>query len=107
MTYKPDTLCVHHAPRMQADHSYGAIAIPIYQTASYAHPGVGQSTGYDYVRESNPTRRELEQTVNALENAFDTVATSSGMAALSIALELLETKTHVICSRTALCGRSR
>ena len=55
---------------------------------TFAHPGIGQTTGYYYTRESNPTRTELEEIVNTLEHAYDTVATSSGMAALSIVLEL-------------------
>lgn len=35
----------------------GAISTPIYQTSTYAHPALGQSTGFDYSRTTNPTRR--------------------------------------------------
>ena len=38
----------------------GAISQPIYQTATFRHPGFQQSTGYDYSRVLNPTREELE-----------------------------------------------
>ena len=49
---------------------YGAISYPIYQTATYAHPEVGRSTGFDYSRLQNPTRKQLERTVAALENVL-------------------------------------
>ena len=45
-----DTKCIHlEEDEGQCSH-YGALSYPIYQTATYAHPGVGQSTGFDYSR---------------------------------------------------------
>ena len=44
----------------------GAISFPIYQTATFAHPAVGESTGFDYSRLQNPTRQQLEKVVAAL-----------------------------------------
>ena len=43
------------------------LSVPIYQTATFSHPGLGESTGYDYTRMQNPTREHLEKTVAALE----------------------------------------
>ena len=40
---------------------------PLYTSATYAHPGVGRSTGYDYARVQNPTREQLEKVIGALE----------------------------------------
>ena len=37
----------------------GAVTVPIYQTATFRHRGLGQSTGYDYSRSGNPTRQEI------------------------------------------------
>ncbi len=51
---------------------------PIYQTALFIHPGIGQTTGFNYTRESNPTRTELEDIVTSLEEAKDTVACANG-----------------------------
>ena len=76
-------------------HSYGSVAVPIYQAATFAHPGIGQSTGYDYTRESNPTRTELEHTMSALEGAVDTVACANGMAAVGLCLELFDRGDHM------------
>lgn len=55
-------------------HPYGAVSVPIFQTATFAHPGIGRSTGYDYTRESNPTRHELESVMSTLEEADDSIA---------------------------------
>lgn len=60
----------------------GAVSVPIFQTATFSHPGVGQSTGYDYSRLQNPTRQHLEKTVAKLENGTDAMAFSTGMAAI-------------------------
>ena len=83
-----DTKCIHlEEDEGQCSH-YGALSYPIYQTATYAHPGVGQSTGFDYSRLQNPTREHLEKMVAALENGIDAFALSSGMAAISLLMEM-------------------
>ncbi len=52
-----DTKCIHlEEDEGQCSH-YGALSYPIYQTATYAHPGVGQSTGFDYSRPAEPDQR--------------------------------------------------
>ena len=33
----------------------GAVAVPIFQTSTYVHPGLGESKGFDYARTTNPT----------------------------------------------------
>ena len=43
------------------------MTVPIYQTATFRHPGLGQSTGYDYSRSGNPTRQALEEGIARLE----------------------------------------
>lgn len=45
-----NTRCLHLEETEGTVNNYGAISFPIYQTATYAHPEVGQSTGYDYSR---------------------------------------------------------
>ena len=90
-----ETLCVHSPNEDKNAHAYGAMTVPIYQTATFSHPGVGESTGYDYSRQSNPTRTELEDCISAMEGAYDTVATSTGMAACSLVLELFNSGDHI------------
>ena len=60
----------------------GAVAVPIYQTSTFAQDQVGETrAGYDYSRAGNPTRTALEQALAALEGAASGFAFASGMAA--------------------------
>lgn len=90
------TSCVH-PPRRVKD-AKGAIVPPLYLTSSFAHPGVGQSTGYDYSRLQNPTREVLEDTVRELEGGDDCLAFSSGMAAISCLMELFSPGDRLVAS---------
>ena len=81
--------------------------MPIFQTATFSHPGVGESTGYDYSRQSNPTRTELEESISALEGAYDTVATSTGMAACLLVLELFNAGDNIISQEDIYGGSTR
>lgn len=107
MEYSLDTRCIHGNGTEPVEHSYGSVSVPIYQTATFFHPGIGKSTGYDYSRESNPTRTELEEIVSSLEGALDTVACTSGMAALTLCLELFDAGTHFVCSEDLYGGSTR
>jgi cystathionine gamma-synthase len=102
---KINTLCVHG----ERDHNdrTGAIAVPVYQSATFAHPGVGQSTGYDYARLQNPTREALEKTVALLEGGTDAMAFSSGMAAMAVLCELFSPGDHLIATSDLYGGSVR
>ena len=91
-----NTRCLHLEETEGKTENYGAISYPIYQTATYAHPGVGMSTGYDYSRLQNPTREHLEKVVASLEGGIDALALSSGMAAISLLMECFEPGDHII-----------
>ena len=86
---------------------YGAVSFPIYQTATYAHPAVGQSTGFDYSRLQNPTREQLEKIVCQLENGIDALALSSGMAAITLIMELFSPGDHIIADSDLYGGSIR
>ena len=98
MNYQTDTVCIHGQGSREQIESTGAISFPIYQTAAYAHPGVGRSTGYDYNRVQNPTRKELERIVTDLEHGLDTIAFATGMAAVNAFMELFEPGDHVVAT---------
>ena len=70
------------------DKATGSISVPIYQTASFVHPGLGQSTGFDYSRSSNPTRLVLEETLAAADGGHRGFAFASGLAAIDAVLRL-------------------
>ena len=46
----------------------GAVSVPIYASATFSHPGVGETTGFDYSRIENPTRNHLERLIAAPSN---------------------------------------
>ncbi len=85
----------------------GAISFPIYQSATFRHNGLNQSTGYDYSRSGNPTREELEKTMALLEKGQQCWAFSSGMAAISTIFRLLLPGSHVILSEDLYGGTHR
>lgn len=102
-----DTKCLHLEEEEGRSDHYGAISYPIYQTATYAHPGVGKSTGYDYSRLQNPTREHLEKVVATLENGIDALAFASGMAAITMMMELFGPGDHLIVDADLYGGSIR
>lgn len=107
MTYHFETRCIHGDRCLDKDHPYGAVSTPIFQTATFIHPGLGQSTGYDYTRVNNPTRDELEKIVSSLEHACDTMACTNGMAAIGLCLEFFFPGDHIICTEDLYGGSVR
>ena len=105
--YQFETRCIHGDGGFVEGHPYGAVSVPIFQTATFAHPGIGKSTGYDYSRESNPTRYELESVMSSLEGADDSIACSTGMAAIGICLELFGEGSHILCTEDLYGGTVR
>lgn len=99
------TLCVHGA--RDGHNTTGAVTVPVYQSATFAHPDVEQSTGYDYSRLQNPTREALEKTVAALEGGVDALAFSTGMAALATLMELFAPGDHLVASEDLYGGSVR
>ena len=89
------------------DERTGAISYPLYQSATFAHPAWGQSTGYCYSRCGNPTRLELENTIALLEGGKKALAFSSGMAAITTLLKVLRSGDHVLVSDDLYGGTYR
>jgi cystathionine gamma-synthase len=101
------TKCIYGNGKKFEGDKTGAISFPIYQTATYAHPALGQSTGFDYSRLQNPTRQQVENVVAALEGGVDALAFSSGMAAITALLELFEPQDHIITDADLYGGSIR
>ncbi|MCL2524995.1 MAG: PLP-dependent aspartate aminotransferase family protein [Betaproteobacteria bacterium] len=102
---KPETACIHAV--RDATQSTGAVAVPIYQSATFAHPGAGQSTGYDYTRAINPTREHVEKLLAALEGGAEALAFASGMAGMATVLELLSPGDEMIATDDLYGGSIR
>ncbi|MBX2878475.1 MAG: aminotransferase class I/II-fold pyridoxal phosphate-dependent enzyme, partial [Granulosicoccus sp.] len=86
--FDPQTIALHSG--YQPESEYGARAVPIYQTTSYAFQDVAHGAalfnvergGHIYSRMTNPTVQVLEQRLAALEGGVGCVCTASGMSAL-------------------------
>lgn len=85
----------------------GAVSFPIFQTATFRHKALGESTGYDYTRLQNPTRQELERTMAILEGGLEGFAYSSGQAANMCLFSILDPGDEVILSDDIYGGTYR
>jgi len=85
----------------------GAISFPIYQATAFRHPGLGESTGFDYARTKSPTRSVLEEAVAELESGDAAFACSTGMAALQTVFAYFSSGDHLIVSLDLYGGTYR
>jgi cystathionine gamma-lyase len=89
------------------DPSTGAIMTPIYATSTYVQESPGRHKGYDYARSINPTRSAYERCVADLESGTRGWAFASGLAAMSTALETIDSGSHVVVSDDLYGGTFR
>lgn len=90
-----------------SDDKTGTVNVPVYFSTAYRHPGLGQSTGFDYTRTGNPTRQVLEQTIADLEGGDQGYACSSGMAAILTIISLFQSGDEWIVSKDLYGGTYR
>ncbi|ACL66667.1 Cystathionine gamma-synthase [Anaeromyxobacter dehalogenans 2CP-1] len=99
------TQCVHAG--VQPDPAYGAVMPPIYQSSTFAFRDVCTNAGYDYTRSGNPTRAALEEAIATLEGGAGATCTTTGMAAVLVALNLLPHGSHLLCTVDCYGGTFR
>lgn len=106
-----ETLCLHAG--QQADPATGARAVPIYQTTSYVFKDTEHAAnlfglkefGNIYTRLMNPTTDVLEKRLAAMEGGTAGLATSSGMAAIFLAIHnLAAAGDHLVASASLYGG---
>lgn len=85
----------------------GSVSVPIYQNATFRHPALGQSTGFDYSRSGNPTRQVLEDGIAKLDNGSRGFAYSSGMAAITSIMLLFKQGDHFVVTEDIYGGTRR
>src|SRR6187397_1842415 len=76
----------------------GAIMTPIYQTSTYVQESPGRHKGYDYSRSINPTRLAYERCIPDPETGTRGWAFASGLAAMSTALDVLDSGSNIVVS---------
>lgn len=90
------------------DKNTGCINFPVYHGTTFAHPALGETTmGFAYARVDSPTRQELERTLAKLEKGCKAWAFSSGMAAVTSWVKILNPGDHVIVSEDLYGGTYR
>src|SRR5881227_2506691 len=91
----------------EPDPTTGAIMTPVYLSSTYVQESPGKHKGYDYSRSINPTRLAYEKCIADLESGTRGFAFASGLAAMSTALELLDSGSHVVVSDDLYGGTFR
>lgn len=102
---KTATKCVHWAGG--DEDAYGAMAPPIYQTATFRQPNAAEFGAYDYTRTANPTRTLLERQLAALEEGTYAAAFASGMAATTALVRLLDSGDEILAGDDLYGGTVR
>ena len=88
------TRCVHAGATHDA--ATGGVMPAIHQSSTFAYPAMRERPRHIYTRISNPTRDAFERALNELEGGLRTFAFSSGQAASTAVLELLDPGDHII-----------
>jgi len=107
---KIETIAIHGGYEPEA--TTKAVAVPIYQTASYAFDDTQHGAdlfdlkvkGNIYTRIMNPTTEVLENRVSAMEKGVGGLAFSSGMAAITAAILNITSQGDNIVSTSSLYG---
>jgi len=107
---KLESLALHHGYKAEAPTN--AAAVPIYQTTSYTFDNTQHGAdlfdlkvmGNIYTRIMNPTQDVLEQRLAAMEGGIAALATASGMAAITYALQCITRVGDNIVSTSELYG---
>ena len=94
MAVRPATRLIHHPGSV--DEETGAVSTPIYQVSTFRQESLRRKQKYDYSRSGNPTREVLEDYIAELEGVEHGFAFSSGMAAISACMSLLDAGDHLV-----------
>ncbi len=89
-----DTRVIHGG--QSPDPLTGAVMPAIVTSSTYVQQSPGQHQGFEYSRSQNPTRFAYERALANLESGSAGFAFSSGMAAISTVLELLDSGDHIV-----------
>jgi len=89
------------------DPSTGAVVVPIHLATTFAQESPGRHRGFEYSRSGNPTRGNLEECLASLENAEHGLAFSSGLAATTAVMLLLDPGDHVVFTEDVYGGTFR
>lgn len=90
-----------------SDRHHHAVVPPIYLSANFAFPAFGTKGAYDYSRSGNPTRDLLAAALAELEGGAGAVITATGMAAVTLVLQLVPAGGRVVAPHDCYGGTHR
>jgi cystathionine gamma-synthase len=105
VTPEPATRAVRAGIACETQH--GAVVPPIHLSSTFTFAGFDRPRTYDYSRSGNPTRDLAAQAIADLEGGAGAVVTASGMAAVTLALQLLRSGDTVVAAHDAYGGTYR
>jgi cystathionine gamma-synthase len=100
-----ETRAIHAGQDPESE--FGSVNVPIYQTATYAQPRVGEPKRYDYARGGNPTREALQTAIASLEGGVHGLCFASGMGAEATLLLTLRPGDRVLLGDDVYGGTYR
>lgn len=89
------------------DAMHGSVIPPLYLSTNFSFQSFGQRRTYDYTRSGNPTRDTLGKVIAQLEGGYNSIITSSGMAAVDLVLSLLTPGDLIIAAHDCYGGTHR
>lgn len=92
---------------LESDKQHGAIVPPLHLSSNFAFAGYGDTPQYDYTRSGNPTRDALADALRDLEGGAGAIVTSSGMAAITLVMQLLKSEDLLIAPHDCYGGTYR
>lgn len=90
-----------------SDGEHGAVIPPLHLSSNFTFEGLGRRRTYDYSRSGNPTRSQLADALAELEGGASGVVTASGMAAISLVLQLVPNGATVVAAHDCYGGTYR
>lgn len=108
MPHKPHGLATRALHVGQGpDPATGAVVVPMHLATTFAQESPGRHKGFEYSRSGNPTRGNLEECLASLEGATHALAFSSGLAATTAVMLLLDPGDHVVFTEDVYGGTFR
>jgi cystathionine gamma-synthase len=92
---------------INSDEHHGAVIAPIHLSSTYALKGFNEKRQFDYSRTGNPTRSTFGQAIADLEHGTVGIVTSTGMSAVHLLCQLLNTEDTIVIPHDCYGGSYR
>ncbi|MBQ4844265.1 cystathionine gamma-synthase [Pseudoalteromonas sp. MMG005] len=99
------TIAVRHG--IEADKHHGAVVPPLYLSTTYSFADFDTKRDYDYGRSGNPNRDILAETLAQLEGGERGIITATGMSAVHLVTQLLNSDDTLVIPHDCYGGSYR